>query len=380
MARQTRAPLRSQSKALAEDTRTGGPSGDKDVTVGLQALRSAMAERGLSARSLAKLTGVARSTIGDWLTQKTRPEEVARKVMAEHLGIEPSSWDRVAAGNPAYPGQDQNLVPMPGYGQSPVAGDAQMALFSHGGPDDQSGKAGLRGAQQALAELDRRLRDPSLTAGDAVKYLSAKLTAAKTVAQLSGEVDASESAAWVRSPEGRHFLSLAAEALRPWPDAARSYAAALGVAYGDEVSGQDWDGDTTPKLAANSPTVESLEDWLGKLTDWLSHPDHDPIIGARAIDGIAYPTAGREREIAEGNPDLARRIGEAFDAGILRVQDSKIAHEPWAVYCRAVAVRLRNEATRGDRIVALTRDFGPLVTSRAREAFSVAETKPLHRH
>jgi len=334
---------------------------------GLTQLRQVMTDRGVSAREIHRATSCSRATIGDWMIAKTRPSGSARKKLKDLYGVEPAAWDRLIDGgqsSPAYAGQE--LVQVPGHGQKPE----QVPLFTQPSTPDQKVEPnrGLRAAMQALETANRGLEDLSLPVTDIAKLLTAKLSAAKTVANLSGELDASELAAWKRGSEFRHLLNLAAESLKPWPDASRAYATALGVAHG-EAALAEHQSDAAPVLCPGSPSRDALTTSLERLTAWLAAEGQDPVIGAKAADGLAYPLAGREREIAEEDPQLARDIAAALVRTVARLENSKIAHPPYQAYCLGVATRLDVEASRGDKMVAFRRDFGELAMSRAREAF-----------
>jgi transcriptional regulator with XRE-family HTH domain len=329
-----------------------------------------MRDRGISARALSKMTDCSRATIGDWLLGKTRPNVSARKKLQSAIRLDPAGWEVVAEGSevPAIGGQV--LVAVPGHGAIP----GQIPLFSREQSPGQQSDAG-RGLREALDALDvanRGLEDRTLPVADVTKLLTAKLNAAKAVANLSGELDASELAAWKRGAEFRHLLHLAAEALRPWPEAGRAFATALGVAHGEQArDAAEAAGDATPVMCPGSADRMSLSTNLERLTAWLSAEGQDPVIGAKAMDSIIYPLAGRERELAESDPQLARDIASAVVRAALRLETSKIAHAPYETYCRAVATRLEVEAARGDKMVAFRRDFGELAMSRAREAFGI---------
>ena len=336
---------------------------------GLTQLRQVMTDRGVSAREIHRATSCSRATIGDWMIAKTRPSGSARKKLKDLYGVEPAAWDRLIDGgqsSPAYAGQE--LVPVPGHGQKPE----QTPLFTQPSTPDQKVEPnmGLRAAMQALETANRGLEDLSLPVTDIAKLLTAKLSAAKTVANLSGELDASELAAWKRGSEFRHILNLAAESLKPWPEAGRAFATALGVAFGEQArDAQIGTGDATPVMCPGSPVRADLATNLERLTNWLAAEGQDPVIGAKAMDSLAYPLAGRERELAEADPQMARDIAAASVMAVARIETSKISHAPYEAYCLSVATRLEVEASRGDKLVAFKRDFGELALGRAREAF-----------
>jgi hypothetical protein len=247
-----------------------------------------------------------------------------------------------------------------------------VPLFAREPPSGQPSdtQRGLREAIEALDIANRGLEDRTLPVADVTKLLTAKLSAAKTVASLSGELDASELSAWKRGSEFRHLLNLAAESLKPWPEAGRAFATALGVAFGEQArDAQIGTGDSTPVMCPGSPVRADLATNLERLTNWLAAEGQDPVIGAKALDGLAYPLAGRERELAETDPQMARDIAAASVRAVARIETSKISHAPYESYCLGVATRLEVEASRGDKLVAFKRDFGELALGRAREAF-----------
>lgn len=334
----------------------------KALNAGVAALKAALVSRDLSAAKASALLGCSAGSLSAWLAGNTVPGPDLRRRMSTELGVDAGDWDR-------RPGALQSPQDEAHSPAAPVAPLPPVA--PSGGPPEgraPTGETGLAIATLALSRLRAEFDSPDSTAEHRLKLIAEEGRLGKVVASLSGELEISVIQAWKASGEGRHFWGTISEALRPWPEAGRAVARALSVANGAvDPDSPIEDGDASPVPAPTRPNLESLSTHCERLEDWLAHPDWDPVIGCQALDRIIYPTAGHERSVAERDVGLARRMVALIDRAGPRIDASKLAHEPYATYCKATAARLEREANRGELIDRFRRDFGEMALGRMLE-------------
>jgi transcriptional regulator with XRE-family HTH domain len=364
-----RRPTKRPVSKTDRESGTGSPSAAPPVqsplkapNAGAVALKAALVSRDLSAAKASTLLECSAGSLSAWLAGTTIPGPDLRRRMSTELGVPPAAWDRRPGASQQPAGDSPSPVPAAGPPLPPTPSTPDQ------GAPPATGETGLAIATLALSRLRAEFDSPDATPEHRLKLIAEEGRLGRLVASLSGELEQSVIQAWKSSGEGRHFIATIGEAIRPWPEAARAVARALGVANGAvNPDSPDEDGDAAPHPAPARPNIESLSAYCGRLENWLAHDDWDPVIGCQALDKLVYPTAGHERSVAERDVGLARRMASLIDRVVPRIDASKLAHQPYSDYCKATAVRLEREANRGELIDRFRRDFGEMALGRMLE-------------
>lgn len=324
------------------------PPNERERNLGSARLLDAMREDALTREQVArKLRGSSAAAVQSWLDCARKPCESARKDLDRALGIPAWAWDRVyREGDPL---DADPPAPLPQRPPMPDSGD--------------DAESGLQIARTSLARI-RSIITPDISPESLTRITAQEAALAKTIASLSGELSQSELAAFKRTQEFDHFINIAADALRPFPEAARALFRALGVVRTGDTSGDD-----SIVRGPQPPEDDSLRLTCERIEQWLANPSWDPIIGYENADRIVYPIAGWEEVVAEKNHELARRVVSVLDSAMPRLESSTLAWGPQLEYFRRVITRLDVEAKRGQRIAEFRRDFGEMPTERAKQAF-----------
>lgn len=157
---------------------------------------------------VADACGVSGPLVSQWKSGSKRPTGAARRALADTYGIDPGAWDRA-------PGTT-------GASSLPAGSKAPPAL-----PADGCKPTTLGEVVEQL-ELLRAMRSEDLVHSERLKLEDTIQKVSALKARLEREAELFEDRAVKAAPFWRRVRAKIAEALKPYPDAARAVAEALG--------------------------------------------------------------------------------------------------------------------------------------------------------
>lgn len=338
---------------MASQSEQPAPEIASEITVGAIKLQAVKEERSLGNRGIStELGGTSPGLISDWLKGKKRPLKDQRDAIFAAFGVPQSDWDRV------FKGTDEQPEPMPVEQIMAVARSVPAPAAAPPPPSGQypSALELLRGALHRIVtaldgprDKDGKSKPSELPVAEQTRLMSAMIAAIKEIGKATGELDQSEMQKFKLSAEYRSFVRRITSAVGPC-----CREAVL------RVTGGTWDEQTmslngplgVAELAVNCERVEG-------------HKTIDGLV--IAVENLTYPVDERERELAQLDPVLARRVLACLELGHpLIVASAHASYRPADEHRERVMAALKREIERESRFAEFERDFGRVACERAR--------------
>lgn len=307
--------------------------------------KSAVSAKKISLGELAKQSGITKAFWSQALNGKEAPTHRFMAECERLLGVPAAHWTIKPGAQHTQP--KQKLVCIP---ETPTVGATpQLSEF------DESAISLARGS---LASVDAALAGDSggatLTPADTARLLGLRNQVIKTIGALTGELDQTDLQKFRLSPEFRSTVRRLVGAVQGCPTCSTNVEAVLGS------------GDLSFSAAHIDCSVPLVPEELTTYCERVEkHVDVDDL--AAATDVLHYRANQRERELAQLDLGLCKRVHAALKIAQPIIQSSKIGYAPADEHRQKVVDLLAVEIERGNRVAAFTADFGALATKRALE-------------
>lgn len=302
--------------------------------------KAAVSAKKISLGELAKESGITKAFWSQALNGKEAPTHRFIAECERLLGVPAAHWT-------IKPGAtvQQKIVCIPETPSAPGATPSTAA---------ESDESAISLARGNLVSIDEALAGDALTPADTARLLGLRNQVIKTIGALTGELDQTDLQKFRLSPEFRSTVRRLVGAVQGCPTCSANVEAVLGS------------GDLSFSAARIDCSVPLVPEELATYCERVEkHVTVDDL--SAATDVLHYQANQRERELAQLDLALCKRVHAALKIAQPIIQSSKIGYAPADEHRQKVIDLLAVEIDRGNRVAAFTADFGALATKRALE-------------